>query len=192
MKKEKPDLWFHSEESRRREVMLARTGGMLGTPNEGLAKEIENRQAREDVKKLAMLAGHFGIPPSEGMFTLLALTLARILYPEPKRKGRKTKWSPLLKAALVVEVERIVGNSGIHLATKRLAKREPWASFLDQKSSNTASNDPAEALRQVYYEYKDNPWSKMARDAFKYDEYMGTVSEWDAMVIDLIENPFQQ
>jgi hypothetical protein len=37
---------------------------------------------------------------------MLALELARKLYPEPKRRGHKNKWTPLIRAVLVVEVER--------------------------------------------------------------------------------------
>ena len=38
----------------------------------------------------------------------LASIMARELYPEPKQKERKVKWTPVVKALLIVEMEKLI------------------------------------------------------------------------------------
>ena len=147
----------------------------------------------EDHAKLLMLCQHHGIQEGPIMFYQLALTLARELYPEPKKRGRKSKWTLLNKGALVVEVERLVNPGdpahGVEWACQQLAKHEPWASFLGIKEGGTFGPDPAEALRQIYYDFRDDKWAALSRDAFNMYEHEGTIAEWENMVTDFVRNP---
>lgn len=151
------------------------------------------KRAEEDQSKLILLCQHFGIQASPFMFYELALALARELYPEPKKRGRKTKWSWINQGMLVVEVERLVkpGDTahGVDWACQQLAKREPWKSFLEIKESDITNPDPAEALRRIYYGFRDDKWATVSRDAFKYDEAMGAIEQWEKQVIDFVKNP---
>ena len=52
----------------------------------------------EDHARLLLLCQHHSIPDGPHMFYQLALALARELYPEPKRSGRKTKCTDLNRA----------------------------------------------------------------------------------------------
>lgn len=149
--------------------------------------------ANEDHAKLMMLCQHYGIQASPIMFYELALALAREIYPEPKKRGRKSKWTALNKGALVVEVERLVRPDdpahGVEWACKQLSKRKPWASFLEAKEGGTLGPDPAEALRQIYFDFRGDKWAKVARDAFKMYEREGAIAEWEKQVSDFVRNP---
>jgi hypothetical protein len=85
-----------------------------------------------------------------------------------------------------VEIERTLkpGDSahGVEWACTQLSKRTPWKEFLDQKHSSESASDPAEALRKVYYEFKDERWTEIARDAFRLHEHEDTVAEWEQFV----------
>lgn len=147
----------------------------------------------EDHAKLLMLCQHHGIQEGPIMFYQLALALAREFYPEPKKRGRKSKWTLLNKGALVVEVERLVKPGdpahGVEWACQQLAKHEPWASFLEIKESSITSPDPAEALRQIYYGFRDEKWATVSRKAFKYDEAVGAIEQWEKQVSDSVKKP---
>lgn len=148
--------------------------------------------AEEDHAKLLALCQLRGIKHGPSMFYLLALELARDLYPEPKKRGRKSKWTTLNKGALVVEVERLVMPDnparGVAWACTQLAKREPWASFLESNDSGTSSPDPAEALRQIYFDFRNDRWATVSRDAYRFHEHEGTLTEWESLVLDAVEN----
>ena len=124
------------------------------------------------------------------MFYQLSLALAREMYPEPKKRGRPSKWTSVNKGVLVVEIERLIDNDdqfhGIEWACAQLAKREPWVSFLETKDGDFVA-DPAEALRQVYFASRSDKWATVARGSFKYHEYMGTVDTWDKEVFDCVK-----
>src|SRR4030095_3316487 len=145
----------------------------------------------EDYSKLLLLCQHYRIPEDPNMFRALALALARELYPEPKKRGRKAKWTTLNQGALVVEIERLVGPDGpahgVHWAAQQLANREPWKSFLEKKESDATNPDPAEALRQMYYAFKDDRWADVSRHAFKFHEHQGTIAEWESDVTDVTD-----
>lgn len=148
----------------------------------------------EDDRKLRQLCAAYGIEDSPFMFYFLALSLARELYPEPKSRGRKSKWTAMNGGALVVEIERLIvpGDPlhGVSWACGVLAKREPWKSFLDVKDgTGTFGADPAEALRQAYSRHRKWRWTNISRGAFKWHEYMGSLDEWNARVNESLRHP---
>jgi hypothetical protein len=139
-----------------------------------------------------LLCQHYGIQDSPDMFYELALTLARELYPEPRKRGRKTKWTAVTKGALVVEVDRIKWPNdslhGVEWACGQLAKTEPWLSFLETKEGNSIVSDSAEALRKVYYEFRDDHWAKLVQESFIRHEREGRLDEWENLVIYFVTN----
>lgn len=160
--------------------------------DEGISRQIKE-WVDDDHGKLLMLCKHYGIKEDVGMFYQLALTLAREIYPEPKKRGRKSKWTILIKGVLVVEVERLMRPDdpayGVEWACTQLSKREPWASFIEKKESGTLAPDPTEALRQTYYDFRNDPWANISRDAFRMHEHERTITEWDKRVGDSVRNP---
>ena len=120
----------------------------------------------------------------------LAYALACELYPEPKKRGRKQKWASWKKGVLVVEVERLTKPDGtvhsVGWACKRLAKREPWVSFL-KLSGGDSGHDPAEALRQTYYGFRDSSGASLMRDYFQKHECEGDIEGWEKQVIDSVK-----
>ena len=157
-----------------------------------LKKEVE-KWVGDDHSKLLMLCRQYEIKNSPTMFYELALALARKLYPEPKKSGRKSKWTLLNKGALVVEVERLVipgdPSHGVEWACKQLAKREPWLSFIDAKGEGTLGPDPTEVLRRIYFDFRSDKWAKISRDAFKMYQHEEAIEEWESQVCDFVRNP---
>jgi hypothetical protein len=168
-----------------------RKRGLLMT-NEQISDKIKAEVAEEHEKLLALCV-YYKIPQSDYMFYQLSLSLARELFPKPKRAGRKSKWTNLNQGALVVEIERLVeaGNSNrsVSWAAKQLAMRAPWKSFIESRDTKDLSNDPAEVLRTTYQRFKNNGWANMLRDAFKWCELQKEIDKWDAQVIDFVNNP---
>ncbi len=125
------------------------------------------------------------------MFYELALTLARELYPEPKKKGEKTKWTDLNRAILAVEIERLIREDGksVSRAANCLAAREPWTSFLRGNDSNETTPDPGEALRRSYYQIVDDRLVRMLNIIFETFETSGRINQWDKYVEDFLQNP---
>ncbi len=187
MAKKIPGLRFQSDETRKPGLLAAALG------DDGSLGDRLKKYSEEDSGKLQLLCQHHGIQASPIMFYELALALAREIYPEPKKRGRKSKWTALNKGALVVEVERLVRPNdlahGVEWACKQLSKREPWASFLEAKEGGTLSPDPAEALRQIYFDFRGDKWSTVSRDAFKMYEHEGAIEQWENGVIDFVRKP---
>lgn len=175
---------FASAESRKLGLLLS------------TAQSLEQIRAwrNEDDQKLLFLCHHYEISTGPDMFKELALVLARELYPEEKKRGRKSKWVEAIKAVLVVEIERLVkphnANFGVEWACKQLAKREPWKSFLEIKESEVSSVDPAEALRKVYFNFRANLWVKTARGAFLYHEQEGDIDGWENLLTDFVRKEY--
>jgi hypothetical protein len=187
MAKKIPGIKFQSEETRKPGLLAAALW------DDGSLGEHLKKYGEEDSAKLLLLCQHYGIQASPIMFYQLALALARELYPEPKKRGRKSKWTVLNKGALVVEVERLVKPDdrahGVAWACQQLAKQEPWASFLETKEGDTFDPDPAEALRQIYYDFQSDKWAAVWRDAFRFNEHEGAIAEWENLVMDFVRNP---
>lgn len=185
MSKKVPCVTFASEKVRMRRLKSAALWGRL---DEQLTKDSE-----DDHSKLLLLCRQYGIEEDEHTFYHLAMALARELYPEPKKRGRKSKWTMLNKGALVVEVERLVRPNdpahGVEWACNLLSKRERWASFLEAKERGTLAPDPGEALRRIYFDFRDDNWANVSRKAFKMYEHDGAIERWEKIVVDVVRNP---
>jgi len=185
MTKKIAGLQFQSNEKRK--------PGLLAQAllSDGAMQELVAKHVAEDHSKLIMLCRHYGIQDGPAMFYQLSLALAREIYPEPKKRGRKSKWTELNKGVLVVEVERLIHADdpahGVEWACGVLAKREPWASFLESKEGSF-SPDPKEALRKVYFDFRSDKWANISRDAYKYHEHEGIVEQWDEDVFNVVKN----
>jgi|GEM_PF-1096102 len=185
--KKVPGLHFQSEEKRH--------PGILGAAlmDDGSLSDITKQHVEEDYTKLLMLCQHYGIQSGPSMFFQLSLALAREIYPEPKKRGRKSKWTDLNKGALVVEVERLVSpndnSRGAAWACNQLANREPWKSFVEEKEGGASSPDPAEALRQIYFDFRGDRWAEVSRNAFRQYEAEDYVQGWEKRVDDFVRNP---
>lgn len=179
----KTTIVFQREESRR--VGLLMDGAAI--------QQLVAEWVSEDHAKLVMLCQKYGIGEGPAMFYQLALALARQLYPEPKKRGRKSKWTALNKGALVVEVERVAQPEdpahGVEWACQQLSKRQPWALFLETKEGGASSPDPAEALRKIYFDFRNDKWAAVMRKAFGWHEHEGTIAEWEEQVSDFVRNP---
>jgi hypothetical protein len=182
--KKVPGLYFASEDSRR-----------LGLLMDAAAREEFLRKCTdEDDLKLKQLCAAYRIEDGPFMFYFLALALARERYPEPKSRGRRSKWTAMNGGALVVEIERLIvpGDSqhSVSWACGVLAKREPWKSFLEAKDgTDTFGADPAEALRQAYSRHRRWRWTNISRDAFKWHERTSSLDEWDTRVSESLRHP---
>ena len=103
--------------------------------------------------KLRALAHSFGLDAEPQMWFYLALKLAQLHYPEPKKAGRKLKWDNQSRKILLSEVEHMVNPSdqthGVNHVCKILAQKEPWLSLLGGKPNQS------EALRIQYYKAKN-------------------------------------
>lgn len=145
----------------------------------------------EDNAKLRLLAEQYGIQSGPDMFRELALALARELCPERKKHGRRAKWTDLIKGVLVVEIERLMRPNdpahGVEWACMQLKGREPWKSFLDKIESDFSSPDPQEALRQIYYGFRNNRWATISLKAFRLHEHEGTIEDWEQQVSDIVK-----
>lgn len=182
-----PALGFQSEETRKPRLLAA------ALRDDGSFVDRIKKYSEEDNDKLLLLCRHYGIQASPFMFYELALALAREIYPEPKKRGRKSKWTLRNKGVLVVEVERRVRQDkpeyGVAWACSQLAKIEPWASFLEKKEGVTLNPDPAEALRQIYFDFRGDYWAELSRKKFKEYEREGAIAKWEEQVSDLVRNP---
>jgi hypothetical protein len=144
--------------------------------------------AAEDLGKLSALCDHYGIASGPNQYMFLAIELAKEVVPgfqEQKKKGRPRKWTTIAKSILVVEVRRFIAetNKDATAACKTLAAKQPWTSFLDEKDTErTLGTDPAEALRQIYQNFKDDRFCRLAWKAFRHHEITDTMPEWDQFV----------
>lgn len=180
-------LHFQSEEKRKPGILAA------ALKDDGSLSDITKKHVEEDYNKLLLLCKQYGIKQGESMFFQLSLALAREIYPEPKKRGRKSKWTDLNKGALVVEVERLVvpnnNSRSVAWACNQLSKREPWKSFIEVKRDDTSSPDPAEALRQIYFDFRGDRWAEVSRKAFRQYEAEDFVQGWEKQVDDFVRNP---
>jgi len=164
--------------------------GLLDSPE--LSEYLLERQTQrntEDIERMFLLCDEMGIQAGPFMWFELALALARKLYPEPRRKGRKPKWSPERLGYLVVEIKRLVINGkSIERAADVLSKREPWKSFIEAKESDITDKDPGEALRQLYFGARNNKWAKLCWNAYKWHEINNDIAAWEAAVVDQLND----
>jgi hypothetical protein len=104
--------------------------------------------------KMRVLAHSFDLHNDDpDTWFYLALNLAQLHYPEPKKAGRKLKWNNQHRLLLLNEVDRMVDPSdstnGVNRVCKKLAKTQPWQLLVE------GVGNPSEALRAQYYIAKD-------------------------------------
>ena len=112
-----------------------------------------------------------------------------------KKRGRKTKWGLLEKAALISEVnsylpkrgsEPMTNSASITDICKALARQEHWSRFLDN------ADDGGETLRQRYTEgSKDQSLIKLARLISGSEDSNGEETRAD-FVRKILREPDQQ
>ena len=167
---------FPHPETRRLEILM--TDEQI---NERIAEWNE-----EDYKIMLKLCEEHGIFAHMGGWYGLALKLAKELYTDTKKRGRKTKWNDYTKGILVVEVERLLKNKkGIESACYQLSKIEPWKSFVETKEISDTTPDAGAALHEQYADFKNNKWAEIHRDAYFYHEATNKIDEWDKMVLEI-------
>ncbi len=161
--------------------------------SEGDIQENSAKWAEEDKQNLFALCEYFGISEGPDQFYFLALALAREVVPcfqAKTKEGRPRKWDDYSRGVLAVEIERIT-STGMSLndATKEIATRPPWKSFLEKwDDDKSLGADPAEALKTAYKSAKKSYFLSVARDAFKFHEMSGTIREWESLVLSLKGN----
>lgn len=161
--------------------------GLLMTASE--RADLEKYGQWGDRFKLGLLAAEYGIPAGPDQYYELALELARQLYPEPKKRGRKSKWTPTTKTALIADIERRVDPNdlthGIDWACNQICKKEPWLSFIDEKEC--LNSNKAEVLRQAYYQHREGWWGRHGRNLAE-EHRQEAENEWRKRIICLVEN----
>ncbi|MFZ6730543.1 hypothetical protein ACO0LG_01275 [Undibacterium sp. Ji42W] len=168
--------------------MRPRKLGLLS--NEDETQKVISDWIAEDRQNILTLCEHYKIPPGDGQFYQLALALAREIVPcfkEKLKEGKPKKWDDYTQCVLAVEIERLT-EQGITQkdATKRLAKIEPWKSFLLGDSWDPAtckSADPADALKSQYKSATKLKLYSFTKNAFKYHEVTNTINEWNQEVL---------
>lgn len=115
------------------------------------------KYAHDELLRLKMraLANTFGLNNSDPRkWFYLALQLAQLKYPEPKKAGRKMKWDKQTRLLLLTAIDEMIdpadSTKGVNRACKKLAKIQPWQSLLQD------AEIPNEALRVQYYIAKGN------------------------------------
>jgi len=140
----------------------------------GLLRRTEKEQTRgeEILEKIGLLLDHYDLKVGSSdlgelpAYMILAYFLARDSgiagFQEEKKRGRKQKWSDVIKAYLVADMVRIqalsVREISAREAARILSRKDPWKSFVESKDDSSAS-DPGETLRQIYSESKDSLYS---------------------------------
>jgi hypothetical protein len=156
--------------------------GLLMTDEQN--QELQRQWAIEDCKILEQIREEYNIPIGEHAYFLLAMQLAKELYKEPKKKGRKIKWKDYEKGFLVVEVERLLNDKKtIESACYQLSRIEPWKSFVEKKDDDTTSPDPSEVLRKIYIAFKNDKWAEISRSFYSYHVETNKIDEWEKQVL---------
>jgi len=125
--------------------IIKKEKGLFEPNSESYAlKELENL-------KLRALARLFEIENDDpNMWFSIAMKLAQLRYPEPRKAGRKIKWDKESRQLLIEEVKKLVvrgdSSKGISNACNVLSKKEPWKNLLAEDT------DKSKALRAQYYE----------------------------------------
>lgn len=156
--------------------------------------QLRKNWAEEDDEKINLLGASLGHNPDDpNFFKDLALTLARQLYPESKKRGRTNKWTELNRGVLVVEVERLKEQSPTKSPLKTvcytLSKLEPWSAFLESQHCDSTTPDPGAILSRMYQESKTLPMTEVVRTVYRIHRERGSLSDWAKFVRDVIENP---
>ena len=146
--------------------------------------EVIKAWQREDHEKLTLLCEELGIVEGPSRFYDLSLTLARKLYAGFQQAEPLSKWTDVTRGYLVVEIERLVSETGsVKVAADRLALRPEWKSFLNQ------TRHGGEGLRVQYQKFKGDRWSSIMRKAFAYHVQQNTLAEWQEDLLEALQKP---
>lgn len=145
---------MNGDVNRKARIQFSREPISTAQANSALEYSTEQFARRElEYLKLRALAHAFGLDDEPNMWFYLALKLAQLHYPEPKKAGRKLKWNNQHRLLLRNEVDRMVDPSdstnGVNRVCKKLAKIQPWQLLVE------GVGNPSEALRAQYYIAKD-------------------------------------
>lgn len=169
------------KKSRLPQKMLARRHSVLD--DESTRKANLDRWFFEELEFVFRLFKEYGIPPGPleaRLFHLvIALSGTHQDHRPAKPVGRRKRWTPWLRAVLVVSVDRLrqkkSATYSVKSACNALSKQEPWAHFLKRGGGGV---DPAEALRVQYFESKDDEFvALMAKTAPRSE------SAWNEVVV---------
>ena len=151
--------------------------------DEELAKLID-RWSREDYEKLLLLCDDLNIADGPARFYQLSLALARKHYTGFQQLQPASKWTVLVRAYLVVEIESLVANGlSAKKAAAVLAGRSEWKEFLK------STDNGAEGLRVQYQRFKNDRFADDMRDAHRLHVHNGTLLEWHQRLLDALKNP---
>ena len=70
-----------------------------------------------------------------------------------------------------------------------LSQTEPWVSFIEEKEDELTNPDPGAVIERMYQVSKKLPMSQICKKAFLFHEEQGSLSEWNAFVKDIVNNP---
>lgn len=135
---------------------------------ESIHKE-EHDELIESIKKLYLLCDHYGIDPNDpNHFMLLSIELARELFPPPRKKGRKAKWTERIETILVIEMERLIKTQKtIDGAAEKLSQNQEWIDFIEERDATDAISDRAEVLRCQYTRCHKKSYIKKFRPEYE-------------------------
>jgi hypothetical protein len=171
------NIRFAHEETRKMGLLLS---------DDGKIEKI-NEWAIEDRNKLEALCDYYGISDTSEKFYELSLALARDFLPEKKKRGVKTKWTELVQAVLVAEVDRLVSKEGtdrdLLWAFRQLSETSPWCEFIKVHNWEYFGNNPSEVIRKHYYKSQHSQWALIARDALKYHEINNDLDGWNNFIL---------
>lgn len=146
----------------------------------------EKAYLKEIDSKLRLLLKHYDIASGKDQWFFLAFALAKDFCPgfEKPRVGAPKKWTDFALGCLVVELERASKVFGSNkAAAAELVKREPWKRALRDQGGVRA-----ETLLTQFKKGRARPFTKSARKAYLWHEASGTVSEWDADVLQCMDS----
>ena len=181
MSKKNHNIRFALEETRKM--------GLLLSEDEKIKKF--NEWEIEDRNNLEALCDYYGISDTSEKFYELSLALAREFLPEQKKRGVKTKWTELIQAVLVAEVDRLISmeatDRDLLWAFRRLSETSPWCEFIKAHNWEYFGNNPSEVIRKHYYKSKGSQWALIVHDALRYHEINNDLDGWNNFVLFVVK-----
>lgn len=147
-----------------------------------------------ELKKLDMLLDEYDISRDGNEWMMLAWKLAEEYEPGfqlQKKRGRPKKWTDDRLSLLLVEFDDLIDlkhiSKGASWASKRIAKKEPWKSFIETKlisGLDDENPDPSLALLKIYHDAKSNPPKKFGLWKARHERYIKEkwLEEWQDLV----------
>lgn len=138
------------------EKVAYKVSALLSGDSSHLNKILQEEQDElfENIKKLYLLCDHYGIDPNNPQhFMLLSIEMARELFPHSptKKQGRKQKWSKVIEATFVIDMERIINTrKKITHAATILARNPIWSNFIEGRTDIPDAKTLAGTIRTEY------------------------------------------